>query len=58
MFTLSDTLRPLIERDGLKELELPMLSKGCIAATTEGLGLCEYGDASSEVFSPMTLWSC
>ena len=34
-----DNFRPLMEREGLKELELPMLFNGAIAAETDGLGL-------------------
>ena len=35
-----------MDRDGLKELELPMLYSGCIAAVTDGLGLWEGIDGS------------
>lgn len=41
-----DALRFLIDRDGLNELELPMLYRGCIAAVTDGLGLWECIDGS------------
>ena len=43
-------LLPLTDLEGLKELELPILFRGAIAAETDGLGLCEYGAGSVRGF--------
>lgn len=50
--TAGMTARPRTDREGLKELVLPISQRGCMAAAAiEGLGLCEWFGGSEGLLS-------